>query len=91
MTTYTIYLGANPIACVEGGEATYACWEATKTIAEMTGRSACLVWDETAEVIESFNNEDDDDEYVNDDWDDYEPDADETGFDPYEGCYTWDC
>lgn len=27
-----------------------------------------------------------------DDYDrDYEPDADETGFDPYEGCYTWDC
>ena len=22
---------------------------------------------------------------------DYEPDVDETGFDPYEGCYTWDC
>ena len=26
-----------------------------------------------------------------DDYDrDYEPDVDETGFDPYEGCYTWD-
>jgi hypothetical protein len=22
---------------------------------------------------------------------DYEPDADECGFDPYEGCYTYDC
>lgn len=22
---------------------------------------------------------------------DEEPDVDETGFDPYEGCYTWDC
>lgn len=27
-----------------------------------------------------------------DDFDDYEPDFDlECGFDPYEGCYTWDC
>ncbi len=25
-----------------------------------------------------------------DDWDD-EPDVDECGFDPYEGCYTYDC
>lgn len=23
--------------------------------------------------------------------DDYEPDVDECGFDPYEGCYTYDC
>ena len=23
--------------------------------------------------------------------DDYIDDADESGFDPYEGCYTWDC
>ena len=22
---------------------------------------------------------------------DYEPDVDECGFDPYEGCYTYDC
>lgn len=26
-----------------------------------------------------------------DDDDDYEPDYDECGFDPYEGCYTFDC
>ena len=25
-----------------------------------------------------------------DDWDD-DPDVDEFGFDPYEGCYTYDC
>lgn len=33
--------------------------------------------------------------YYNEAWDDededYESDVDETGFDPYEGCYTWDC
>lgn len=34
-------------------------------------------------------------EEYEDDWDDYdrdyEPDVDECGFDPYEGCYTGDC
>ena len=30
---------------------------------------------------------------VPDDWDDYEPDDidSDMGFDPYMGCYTWDC
>lgn len=28
---------------------------------------------------------------LTDDEDDYEPDIDECGFDPYEGCYTYDC
>jgi len=36
-----------------------------------------------------------DDEEYEDDFDDYdrdyEPDVDECGFDPYEGCYTYDC
>ena len=90
MTTYTIYLGSTPIACVDGVEAAYVCWRAVKIIAETTGRTAALVWDETGEEIETFGDEDDD-EYINEDWDDYEPDVDETGFDPYEGCYTWDC
>lgn len=32
-------------------------------------------------------------EKVPDDWFDHEPDDidDDMGFDPYEGCYTWDC
>lgn len=38
------------------------------------------------------DDEEPDPEYVSDDWDD-EPsdDWDELGFDPYEGCYTFDC
>lgn len=28
---------------------------------------------------------------LTDDEDDYEPDVDECDFDPYEGCYTYDC
>ena len=29
--------------------------------------------------------------WAQDDDEDYEPDVDESGFDPYEGCYTFDC
>ena len=36
MNTYTIYINNNAIATISGSEATYACFEAAKTIAEMT-------------------------------------------------------
>lgn len=57
MNTYTIYLGCNPIACVSDTERAYACFEAAKTIAEMTSRTASLVWDETGEEVASFDPE----------------------------------
>lgn len=88
MATYKIFLNTRPIATIEGTECAYAAYRKACEFAEIVGKTVSLVWAETGEVIESS---DDDDEYVNDDWDDYEPDVDETGFDPYEGCYTWDC
>ena len=57
MNTYTVYLDANPIACIAGTEACYACYEAAKTIAEMTGKTVSLVWDEDGEVIAHYNPE----------------------------------
>ena len=51
MTTYTIYLNAQPIACVSFINHAYTCFEAATTIAEMTGGKAMLVWDETGEII----------------------------------------
>lgn len=57
MKTYTIYLGTTPIACLSGIEAVYACYEAAKTIAEMTNRTATLVWDETGEEVAFFDSE----------------------------------
>lgn len=57
MNTYTIYLGCNPIACVGDTERAYACFEAAKTIAEMSGRTTSLVWDETGEEVASFDPE----------------------------------
>ena len=83
---YIIYLNNNEIATINGTDSCYACYEATKTIAEMTGQTASLVWSETGEVVAFFDpNEEEDDCY-----DEYD-DCDECGFDPYCGCYTYDC
>lgn len=41
-------------------------------------------------VDESEYEKDDYEDDYEQDWDD-EPDVDECGFDPYEGCYTYDC
>ena len=92
MTTYTIYLGATPIATTDGTEYTYAVWRKTVELANLIGSSASLVWDETGEVVEEFDPEpledvgDPDEEF--DGFIDY---SDESGFDPYMGCYTGDC
>lgn len=77
---YHIYLDNQMIAEVSGSEACYVCYEAAKSIAEMTDRVAHIVSGETGEILES-----------SEDFEDYESDYDECGFDPYEGCYTWDC
>ena len=57
MTTYTIYLGAHPIACVGDTDAAYDCFDAAKTLAAYTDRIASLVWDETGEEVASFDPE----------------------------------
>ena len=51
MNTYTIYIGNKVVATISGSEATYACYEAAKTIGEMTNQVVDLVWDETGEII----------------------------------------
>jgi hypothetical protein len=86
MNTYTIYLGACPIACVDA-EGAYPCFEAAKTLAEYTGKEASLVWDENGEEIAFFDPENPD-ECGEPDWDGCDDDC---GFDPYMGCYTDDC
>ena len=93
MTTYTIYLGATPIATTDGTEYTYAVWRKTVELAELIGAGAALVWDETGEEVEGYNPEEleytepDEDE----DFDGFVDYSDESGFDPYMGCYTGDC
>jgi len=93
MTTYTIYLGATPIATTDGTEYTYVVWRKTVELADLIGSSACLVWDDTGEVVEEYDPEQL--EYTepneDDDFDGFIDDTDESGFDPYMGCYTGDC
>jgi hypothetical protein len=83
MNTYTIYLGATPIADVSGTEYAYEAYTKTKELAELLGKTCALVWDETAEEVASYDPEEGF-EYELDD-------VDECGFDPYAGCYTYDC
>ena len=85
MNTYTIYVGATPIACVADTDAAYACYEAAKTIGEYADRSVSLVWDETGEEV-AYS--DPPEKCFEDEPDDIDDDC---GFDPYEGCYTYDC
>ena len=93
MTTYTIYLGATPIKTTDGTEYTYAVWRKTVELADLIGSSASLVWDDTGEVVEEFDPEQL--EYTepneDDDFDGFVDYSDESGFDPYMGCYTGDC
>ena len=57
MNTYTIYLGATPIACVSGTEFAYMVYLKTYALAELLGKFACIVWDETGEIIEDYDPE----------------------------------
>lgn len=57
MNTYTIYLGATPIICVNGTEFAYEAYRKTYELAEFIGKTACLVWDETGEIIEDYDPE----------------------------------
>lgn len=85
MNTYTIYLGATPIASVTDTDAAYACYEAAKTIGGYADRSVSLVWDETGEEVAYSDLPE---EYFEDEPADIDDDC---GFDPYLGCYTDDC
>ena len=83
--SYHIYIDNQMIAEVSGSEACYVCYEAAKSIAEMTGRVAHIVSGETGEILESSE------DFEECDFEDCFDDCDECGFDPYAGCYTWDC
>ena len=81
---FYIYITNKEIAEVEGIDYAYEVYRKTCELADLLGLVAHLVDGETGEVLESSDDEDDYDR-------DYEPDADEVGFDPYEGAYTYDC
>ena len=83
MSIFTIYLNGNRTAEISGTEYAYEVWAKVKELAELLNEAATLVDNETAEVIEEYDPEEG--------FEDYEPDDLESGFDPYEGCYTFDC
>jgi hypothetical protein len=57
-----------------------------KKMDEDYGINECAICDaETGEVIATITRDDEDDDY------EYEPDYDECGFNPYMGCYDFDC
>ena len=69
---------------VDGCEAAYEAYRAACVLAAAAGAVTAAIWDtETTEVLADLASEDE--------AEDYEPDYDECGFDPYEGCYTFDC
>ena len=57
MKTYTIYLGAHPIATVSGTEYAYEAYKKTADLAETLGKTACLVVDETGEEVATYDPE----------------------------------
>ena len=86
---YFIYIDNTCIATVWGTEAAYEAWRHACALADIAELPANLVDGETGEVIESNNYEEEDDDLTEQDYEDYGPK--EMGFDPYEGCYTYDC
>ena len=87
MNAYIIYLDNNEIATVEGAACAYAVYRKTAEIAEILGQSARLVWSASGEVVASTDDDEEEEEFDTVDADTYY----EMGFDPYEGCYTFDC
>lgn len=81
---FYIYITNKEIAEVEGIDYAYEVYRKTSELADLLGLVAHLVDGETGEVLESSDDEDEGEG-------DYEPDANEVGFDPYEGAYTYDC
>ena len=57
MNTYTIILGAKPIATinVSGTEYAYEVYKKVCELGELLGKSVCLVWDDIAEIIADYN------------------------------------
>lgn len=80
---YYIHIENRMVAEVEGTEFAWEAYRKTAELADLLGETAHLVDGETGEIIQSSDDEGEDDK-------DYEPNY-EMGFDPYMGCYTDDC
>ena len=82
--TYTLILNGKVIAEVSGTEYAYEAWAKLEELARFLCVPAYLVSNDDSEVVAEYDPEDDGvDEPADID--------DDCGFDPYEGCFTWDC
>lgn len=85
MANYIIYINGNILGNVSGCEAAWDAYRKAVALCELTNAGCDLVDAETGEVIESFGYDAEEPEDTD------EPYDLEYGFDPYEGCYTFDC
>lgn len=81
---YTLTLNGKTIAEVSGTE--YACeaWARLEELACFLCVPACLVSNDDSEIVAEYDPE-------GEGYDEPDDIDDDEGFDPYEGCYTWDC
>ena len=81
---YTLILNGKTIAEVSGTEYAYDAWTKLEELACLLRVPASLVANDDSEVVAEYDPEEEgDDEPADID--------DDCGFDPYEGCHTWDC
>ena len=78
---YTLILNGKAIAEVSGTEYAYEAWARLEELACFLCVPASLVSNDDSEVVAEYDPENDEPADIDDD----------CGFDPYEGCYTWDC
>ena len=85
MASYIIYINGNILGYINGYGAAWDAYRNAVALCELTNAGCDLVDAETGEVIESFGYDAEEPEDTD------EPYALECGFDPYVGCYTFDC
>ena len=85
MATYSIFIGDKIIGSISGFDVAYDCYESATNIAEKTCQTASLVRcdEEGVSEIAHYDPEEVDD--------DFEGIHDDLGYDPYAGCFTYDC
>ena len=81
---FYIYIENRMVAEVSGMDFAYEVYRKTCELADLLCTTASLVDGESGEVVAYSDDFDDYDH-------DYEPEDNEIGFDPYSGCYTYDC
>lgn len=89
MSNFSIAINGKVVTTISGVSAAWDAYFSAGVFCDAIGATCDLIDAETGEVIDSCGY-DEEPEYINEDLEDFEEDLEE-GFDPYEGCYTFDC